>query len=164
MNGRSQRVSALNSWISRTIKGFGRKRDDLPYLKLQLMLSNLVIAFTFAILLATEAGHLGANPLQRSALLLAGLVYGGIGTPHVLAFLLRASNESNRTWLRIACSVLAIILLYGSTIAGSTWMAFILPSGTPWHSRAVLVAGSVALVVAGWREAIANVPSPETRE
>ena len=162
MSGQSQRVSALNSLIAQAIKSIKGERGELRFFNLQVLLSSAVIAIALAILLLAGSRHLGANPLQQSALALAGFVYGLIGTPHVLAFLVKATDVSRRMWIRVFCSFLAIILLNGSTLAGVTWMAFDLPSGTPWHVRAVLVIGSVALVVAGWREAIASPPQPKT--
>jgi hypothetical protein len=87
---------------------------------------------------------------------MAGLIYGLVGTPYVIGFILRAAWSTNRPWLRKALLSLTVVLLGGPTIIFFGYLALNSPSDAPWHFRPMIFGAGIALAVAGYREFMAN--------
>jgi hypothetical protein len=113
---------------------------------------GLVIPFG----LKSVSSYFGASLLEQSSLMIAGLIYGLVGTRYVFALLDRLASIAKRQSIMVIIGILYLLLLNAPTIIVFTWLAVNLKPGSPWHLRAFFVISGCALIVAAIREIMDN--------
>jgi hypothetical protein len=128
------------------------------WLATQLSISRIV-----ALVLLLRAGRavalwLGAYDYEASAVGLAVGMYGLVGIKYVLAGLDKYATviASKRGKIVLAC--LWFLTLSGPVLFAGLWLSLQPIPNTTWYGRLMYVAMAIALVIAGFREAISIRP------